>query len=81
MSITKQTKINHLAWSGEFKIIECREATTIIEDGKIISSSNHRTSYAPDKDISNAPPEVQEMAGYYWTEEIKKAWVEHLSSN
>ena len=37
---------------GEYKCIQQRTKTAILEDGKEISFSYHRTSFMPDADVS-----------------------------
>jgi hypothetical protein len=74
MNLEKQTKIDKIEIVGDFKIIQCREITEIIEDGNVISSSFHRTSYTPDQDISGEPQETQDVCNAVWTDEVKSAW-------
>ena len=59
---------------GEFKCIQQRTRTAIVEDGKEISFSYHRTSFMPDADVSGESDEVKAMASSLWTDAVKKAY-------
>ena len=52
MAITKQLKDDYEV-RGEYKHINVRTKTSIIEDGKEISYSYHRRVLSPDMDISS----------------------------
>ena len=79
MAITKEVKYDKVEVVGDYKVIQCREATIIIEDGKEISRSFHRHVLQPDYDISGEPQEVQDICNVVWTDEIKTAWTEKLA--
>ena len=59
---------------GEFKHIQERTKTSIMEDDKEISFSYHRRVLAPDADISSESDEIKGMASALWTDEVKEAW-------
>ena len=59
---------------GEFKTIQQRMRTAIVEDGAEISFSYHRTSFMPDADVSGESDELKAMAYPLWTDEVKAAW-------
>ena len=59
---------------GEFKCIQQRTRTAIVEDGAEISFSYHRTSFMPDADVSGESDEVKAMASSLWTDAVKKAY-------
>ena len=79
MAITKEVKYDKVEVVGDYKMIQCREATIIIEDGKEISRSFHRHVLQPDSDISGEPQEVQDICNVVWTDAIKTAWAEKLA--
>jgi hypothetical protein len=79
MAITKEVKYDKVEVVGNYKMIQCREATIIIEDGKEISRSFHRHVLQPDSDISGEPQEVQDICNVVWTDAIKTAWAEKLA--
>ena len=59
---------------GEFKQINERAKTSIMEDGKELSYSYHRRVLAPDADVSSESAEIQGMASALWTDEVKAAY-------
>ncbi len=61
---------------GEFKHIQERAKTDVMEDGKELSSSYHRRVLAPDADVSAESAELQAMAGALWTDAVKAAYEE-----
>ena len=61
---------------GEFKQINERAKTSIMEDGKELSYSYHRRVLSPDADVSSESAEVQGMASALWSDEVKAAWAE-----
>ena len=58
---------------GEFKQIQERRKTAIVEDGKELSFSYHRRVLAPDADVSGESDEIKAMSAL-WTDEVKAAW-------
>ena len=59
---------------GEYKHINVRTKTSIIEDGEEISYKYHRKVLTPDIDLSGESKEVQDLANVLWTDEVKKAY-------
>ena len=59
---------------GEYKCIQERCKTSIMEDGEEISFSYHRKSFMPDADVSAESDELKALANALWTDEIKKAY-------
>ena len=64
---------------GEFKQINERAKTSIMEDGEELSYSYHRRVLAPDADVSSESDEIKGMASALWTDEVKTAYAAHLS--
>ena len=58
----------------EYKHIQERAKTAIMEDGKEISSSYQRRVLSPDADVSGESSEVQAMASAIWTDAVKEAY-------
>ena len=79
MAITKETIQDKIEVVGDFKHIQVRTATVIKEDGKEISRSFHRHVVAPDSDSSKESDKVKEMVKLFHTEEVKKAYADHLA--
>jgi hypothetical protein len=59
---------------GEYKHINVRTKTSILEDGKEISYKYHRKVLTPDMDVSGESDELKALASALWTDEVKKAW-------
>ena len=81
MPLTKESSYDKIEVVGEYKAVQCREKTTIYEDGSEISSSYHRHVLHPDSDISNEPEEVQNICKVVWTDEVKEAWATKQESD
>ena len=61
---------------GEYKHINVRTKTSVMEDGKELSYSYHRKVLTPDMDVSGESAEVKALASALWTDDIKKAWAD-----
>jgi hypothetical protein len=59
---------------GEYKHINVRTKTSIMEDGAEISYKYHRKVLTPDMDVSGESAEIQALANAIWTDEVKKAY-------
>ena len=73
MAITKEYTINYEIVT-EYKHIQVKEITHIMEDGKELSRTYHRRVLHSDADISNESDEIKGIANSVWTDEVKKAW-------
>jgi hypothetical protein len=51
-----------------------REATKIIEDGKELTKTYHRTSLTPGQDLAGQPANVVAIAETVWTPEVVAAY-------
>ena len=74
MAIEKRIEHDKIEVVGEHKAVQVREATVIIEDGKVLTRSFHRFVLHPDSDISGQTAEIQAICNAAWTDEIKAAW-------
>ena len=74
MAITKEVQYDKTEIVGDYKAVQCREATIIKEDGVELSRSFHRHVLHPDSDISGEPQETQDICNAVWTDEVKEAW-------
>ena len=61
---------------GEYKHINVRTKTSIMENDAEISYKYHRKVLTPDMDVSGESAEIQTLAGALWTDDIKKAWAD-----
>ena len=66
---------------GEYKHIQERQKTAIMEDGNELSSSYHRRVLTPDMDVSGESDEIKGMASALWTDEVKTAWAEKQAAD
>ena len=97
MALTKEVindKIEIIA-IGDYKTIQCREATIIKEDGVELSRAFTRHCLLPtscrnngdgtfthtDTDISGESAEVQAMCSAVWTDAIVAAWKAHIEQH
>ena len=76
MALTKEVKCDKIEIVGDYKAVQCRQATIISEDGVELSRSFHRHVLHPDSDISGEPQEVQDICNAVWSDEVKAAWAE-----
>jgi len=81
MALSKEVKVDKIEVVGEFKAVQCREATIIKEGTKAsgyteLSRSFHRHVLHPDSDISGEPQETQDICNAVWTDEVKQAWAD-----
>jgi len=71
--ITKETVVDQITVI-ENGIVLYREATRIIEDGKILTQTYHRTSLMPGQDLQNQPTKVVDICNTVWTPEVIAAY-------
>lgn len=64
-----------------YSIIQCRQADIVEKDGVEIGRSYHRTVYSPGDDVSEAPQEVQDVAGALWTAELIATYKNFLENS
>ena len=73
MSLTKITVIDQIT-IAENGIITYREATRIMEDGKQLSQTYHRSSLTPAQDLTGVPTNVVAICNTVWTAECIAAY-------
>ena len=73
MSLTKTTVIDQITVT-ENGIILYREATRIMEDGKQLSQTYHRSSLTPAQDLTGVPANVVAICNTVWTAEVIAAY-------
>ena len=74
MALEKEVKYDQIEIVGDYKAVQCRQATIISEDGVELSRSFHRHVLHPGSDISGEPQEVQDIYNAVWSDEVKQAW-------
>ena len=73
MSLSKQVVIDQITVT-ENGIVLYREATRIMEDGKQISQTYHRSSLTPAQDLTGVPANVVAICNTVWTAEVIAAY-------
>jgi len=73
MLLTKTTAVDQITVQ-ENGIILYREATRIMEDGKQISQTYHRSSLTPAQDLTGVPANVVAICNTVWTAEVIAAY-------
>jgi hypothetical protein len=66
MSLTKEKVIDQITVT-ENGIVLYREATRIMEDGKELSKTYHRSSLTPGQDLTGIPANVVAICNAAWT--------------
>ena len=80
MAITKETVVDQITVT-ENGIVLYREATRIMEDGNQISQTYHRSSLAPDQDLTGVPTNVVAICNVAWTPEVISAYKAQQEAN
>ena len=80
MALTKEQVIDKIE-IVENGIIQVRQVTRIMEDGKELSSSYHRWAFNPGDDISDQPAKVQAIAAAAWTPAVIAAYQAQIQAN
>jgi len=73
MSLTKQAVIDQITVTENGTILY-RNATRIMEDGKEISKTYHRSSLTPGQDLTGVPANVVAHCNTAWTAEVVAAY-------
>jgi len=73
MSLTKETVVDQITVTENGTVLY-REATRIMEDGKQLSQTFHRTSLTPGQDLTNQPANVVAICNTVWTPAVIAAY-------
>ena len=73
MALTKETVVDQITVT-ENGIVLYRQATRIMEDGKQLSQTYHRTSLTPGQDLTGQPENVAAICNLTWTPAIIAAY-------
>jgi len=73
MSLTKTISVDQITVT-ENGIVLYREATRIMEDGKQLSQTYHRSSLIPAQDLTGVPANVVAICNTVWTAECIAAY-------
>jgi DNA-binding transcriptional LysR family regulator len=80
MALSKETAVDQITVT-EFGTVLYREATRIMEDGKQLSQTYHRTSLAPEADLTGVPANVAAICNVAWTPEVIAAYKAQQEAN
>jgi hypothetical protein len=79
MALTKEQLIDKIE-IVENGIMQVRQVTKIMEDGKQLSSSYHRWAFEPGSDVSAQPANVQAIAAAAWTPAVIAAYQAQIAA-
>ena len=80
MALTKKTVLDQITVTENGTVLY-REATRIMEDGTQLSQTYHRTSLAPDADLTGVPANVVAICNVAWTPEVIAAYKAEQAKN
>jgi DNA-binding transcriptional LysR family regulator len=80
MSLTKETVVDQITVTENGTVLY-REATRIMEDGKQLSQTYHRTSLTPGQDLTGQPVNVVAICNTAWTPEVISAYQAQQEAN
>ena len=73
MSLTKSTAVDQITVTENGTILY-REATRIMEDGKELSKTYHRSSLTPGQNLTGVPANVVAICNAAWTTDVVAAY-------
>ena len=80
MALTKETVVDQITVTENGTVLY-REATRIMEDGTQLSQTYHRTSLAPEADLTGVPANVAAICNLTWTPEVIAAYEAQQAAN
>ena len=80
MALTKEVVVDKIEIVGDYKHVQVRTATRVLEDGVVLSSSYHRHVVAPGADTSGETQEVQDVCNAVHTQAVIDSYTAHLAS-
>jgi hypothetical protein len=80
MALEKIISQDRIEIVGDYKHIQVRTKTAVIEDGVELSSAYSRHVVAPDADITGESAEVQAICNAVHTQAVKDAYAAHLAA-
>ena len=80
MALTKEIAVDQITIT-ENGIVLVRETTTIKEDGVELSKKYHRSSFAPEADLTGQPANVVAICNAAWTPEVIAAYKAQQAAN
>jgi pyruvate formate-lyase activating enzyme-like uncharacterized protein len=80
MALTKEVTQDKIEIVGEFKSVQVRTCTKVLEDGVEISSGFHRHVVSAGQDYSAESAEVQAICAAVHTDAVVAALAAHVAS-
>ena len=80
MALEKIISQDRIEIVGDYKHIQVRTKTAVIEDGVELSPAYSRHVVAPDADITDESAEVQAICNAVHTQAVKDAYAAHLEA-
>jgi len=80
MALEKIISQDRIEIVGDYKHIQVRTKTAVIEDGVELSSAYSRHVVAPDADITGESAEVRAICNAVHTQAVKDAYAAHLEA-
>ena len=80
MALTKEVTQDKIEIVGEFKAVQVRTKTAVLEDGVELSSSFHRHVVSAGDDYSAESTEVQAICAAVHTDAVVAAYAAHLEA-
>ena len=80
MALTKVITYDYEVRS-EYKHIQERQRTAVVEDGKELSFAYKRRIISSNMDVSSESDEIKGMADALWTDAVKEAWTAKLAAD
>ena len=81
MALTKEITQDRIEVVGEFKSVQVRTCTKVLEDGVELSSGFHRHVVSAGDDYSAESAEVQAICAVVHSDEVVAAYAAHLESS
>lgn len=80
MALEKVTTDDRIEIIGDYKMIQIRTKTAVLEDGVELSSSYHRRVISPGDDVSGETTEIQDIAATVHTQAVIDAYAAHQAA-
>ena len=81
MALTKEITQDRIEIVGEFKAVQVRTKTAVLEDGVELSSGFHRHVVSAGDDYSAESTEVQAICAAVHTDAVVAAYAAHLAAS
>ena len=80
MALSKETVVDQITVTENGTVLY-REATRIMEDGVQLRQTYHRTSLAPETNLTGVPANVVAICNLTWTPEVIAAYKAQQEAN